>query len=95
MDDAVRIAFESGRTYTGLRDFEIDARLWHYVPRAWAQREGVVPVLLVGDTLKLAASSADPDLTLLRTRFPNLELEIVIASPHEINEALAKSGQDV
>jgi hypothetical protein len=88
MDDALRIAFEAGRPYTGLRGFTVDGRLWHYVPRSLAYSEGVIPVILVGNTLKLASSQPHPDLSAISSRFPNLKLEVVIAPSHEIASVL-------
>jgi hypothetical protein len=88
MNEALQIALEAGCAYTGLRGFSVDPRLWHYVPRGLAHREHVVPVILVGDTLKLASARPDPDLRALSARFPNLEVEVVIAPSHEIAAVL-------
>lgn len=89
MDEALRLAVSANLPYTGLRDFEPDSRLWHYVPLPYAAAQRIVPVLLVGDTLKLATDRADPDLHPLSIRFPNLTLHIVIAPTREIDRILA------
>jgi len=93
MDDALRIAVGSGRAYAGLRGLEVDARLWHYVPRDFAEREGVVPMALGADTLTLASSRPEPDLEPLVARFPKLQIDVVLAPAHEIACVLA-SGLD-
>ena len=91
MDDAVRIAFESGLPYTGLRDFAADPRLWRYLPLGIAQAERIVPVVLVGDVLTVAAARPDPDLSHLRTHFPHLEVAVVIAPAGDIDTVLLRA----
>jgi hypothetical protein len=91
VDDALRIAFESGLRYSGLRGFSVDERLWHYLPPGVALRERVVPVILAGDVLTVAASRPDPDLSALQRSLPNLRLDVVIAPADEIERALAHS----
>jgi hypothetical protein len=88
--EALASALGAGMDYTGLRDFVPDPKLFHYLPAALAAREQVVPVILVGDTLKVASAKPDPDLTLVRTRFPYLELAIVLAPITEIEQALTR-----
>jgi hypothetical protein len=87
---ALATALDAGLGYTGLRDFVPDPKLCHYLPAALAARERVVPVILVGDTLKVASATPDPDLSMLRQRFPYLALDIVIAPAVEIDQALAR-----
>jgi hypothetical protein len=87
---ALAIAMGSGLAYSGLRDFRPDPKLFHYVPPALAARESVVPVILVGDTLKVASARPDPDLSLVRSRFPYLSVDIVIAPAGEIAQALQR-----
>lgn len=91
MDDALGIALAANLPYTGLRDFDVDARLWRYVPLQLALKQRVVPLTLVGDELKIAAAHPDPDLGSLRTHFPNLRLGLVIAPAVEIDAALARA----
>ncbi len=86
--EALATALNAGIGYTGLRDFVPDPKLCHYVPAALAAREKVVPVILVGDTLKVASATTDPDLSVVRQRFPYLALDIVIAPAAEIDHAL-------
>jgi hypothetical protein len=85
---ALDVALQHHLPYTGLRDFEPDPKLFHYVSITYAVQHRVVPLLVVGDTLKVAASRPDPDLSLLRTRFPYLAVDIVIAPAPEIDRVL-------
>lgn len=87
---ALALALDAGLPYTGLRDFTPDPKLFHYVPPSLAAREVVVPVILVGDTLKVASARAKPDLSLVRSRFPYLSVDIVIAPATEIDLALQR-----
>ncbi|UGS38892.1 GspE/PulE/PilB domain-containing protein [Capillimicrobium parvum] len=89
---AMAVALEAGLGYTGLRGFEPDPKLFHYLPPTLASRERAVPVILVGDRLKVASSRPDPDLTLVRQRFPYLTVDIVIAPAVEIERALQRAS---
>jgi hypothetical protein len=89
---AMAVALDAGLGYTGLRDFEPDPKLFHYLPPALAARERTVPVILVGDRLKVASSRPDPDLSLVRQRFPYLTVDIVIAPAVEIERALQRAS---
>lgn len=92
-DLALELAACSGRPFNGLRGFRPDAALFLYVPVALALQERVCPLLLVGDSLKIASAYLDPDLTSVRARFPHLELDLVLAVRSEILAALrAVSG---
>src|SRR4051812_21952119 len=90
MDEAVRIAFEAGLPFTGLRDFRPDARQWGQVAPDWALRERVVPLVVVGGRLKLAAARPDPDLSALAGAYAGVD--VVIAPAAEIDAALAAVG---
>ena len=85
---ALELALHSGLPYTGLRGFVPDPQLFLYVPLATAVAERVCPLTLVGDSLKLATAFLLPDLDAVRLRFPNLELELIVAPRSEILEAL-------
>ena len=85
------MALQHGLAYTGLRDFEPDPRLWHYIPVSFAVSNRVVPMLVVGDTLKVASAEPNPDLTQLKTRFPALAVDIVIAPAPEIDRVLERA----
>jgi hypothetical protein len=87
-DFALEIASRASRPYAGLRDFVPDARLFVYLPVPIAVRERVCPLVLIGDSLKLASAFLDPDLSYLERRFPNLALELGIAPRSEILAAL-------
>ena len=88
---ALDVALQHGLPYTGLRDFELDPRLFHYVPLPFAVQHRVLPLLIVGDTLKVACAAPDPDLSLLKTRFPFLAVDIVIAPGPEIDRVLERA----
>ena len=87
-DFAFELAQRSGLSLVGLRGFVPDERLFLYLPVAVAQLERVCPLVLVGDSLKLASAYLDPDLSYVRGRFPHLELELVIAARGELLAAL-------
>jgi len=87
---AIATALDAGVGYTGLRDFVPDPKLCHYIPTALATRELVVPVILVGDTLKVASATPSPDLSMVRSRFPYLSVDVVIAPAAEIAQALQR-----
>lgn len=88
---ALDIALRHGLPYTGLRDFEPDVRLFHYVPLPFATQHHIVPLLIVGDTLTVASATPNPDLSLLKTRFPYLGVDIVIAPGPEIDRVLERA----
>lgn len=87
-DLALELAASSGRPFNGLRGFRPDPALFLYVPLALALQERVCPLLLVGDSLKIASAYLDPDLSSVRGRFPNLELDLVVGARSEILAAL-------
>ena len=87
-DMALELAARSGRPFAGLRDFVPDPRLFVYLPVPIALRERVCPLVLIGDSLKIASAFLDPDLSYLERRFPNLTVELTIAPRSEILEAL-------
>jgi hypothetical protein len=91
VERAISVALEAGLPYSGLRDFEPDQRLFLYLPLELAQRERVVPLVLVGDALKIASEHPRPDLSLLSERFPALTVDIVISPPSEIAAALERA----
>lgn len=88
---ALDIALRNGLPYTGLREFVADQRLFHYVPLPYAVQHRVLPMLIVGDTLKVASAVPEPDLSLLKTRFPYLAVDIVIAPGPEIDRVLERA----
>jgi hypothetical protein len=87
-DFAHELAARSGRPFTGLRGFAADPRLFAYVPLPIAMRERVCPLVLIGDSLKLASAFVDPDLSYVARRFPSLQLELAIAPRSEVIETL-------
>jgi hypothetical protein len=87
-DFALELALGATLPYAGLRGFIPDPRLFLYVPVATAVAQRVCPLVLVDDSLKLASAYLDPDLLAIRTRFPNLEIGLVIAPRGELLEAL-------
>jgi MshEN domain len=89
-DFALELAARSCRSYCGLRDFVPDPRLFVYLPVPIAVRERVCPLVLIGDSLKLASTFLDPDLSALDRRFPNLSVELGIAPRSEVLAALQR-----
>ncbi len=85
---ALGLALRSGRQFEGLRGLIPDERLFLYVPVAKAVAERVCPLVLVDDSLKIASAYLDPDLSAVASRFPNLELDLVVAARSEILDAL-------
>jgi Type II secretion system (T2SS), protein E, N-terminal domain len=88
------IAERGGRQLTSLVGIEPDPGLLLYLPVELAERESVFPIILVGDTLVVASAFNDPDLSLVESHFPKLELEVQIAPRSEVRELLerAKGG---
>jgi hypothetical protein len=89
--EALDVALRHNLPYTGLRDFAPDDKLFHYVPVPYAVQHRIVPLLVVGDTLKIASAGPNPDLSLLTTRFPYLAVDIVIAPAPEIDRVLERA----
>jgi hypothetical protein len=89
--EALDLALRAGLPFSGLRDFHPDPRLFRYVPLSWAVQQRIVPMLVVGDTLKVASPRADPDVSLIHTRFPYLAVDIVIAPGNEIDLVLLRA----
>jgi hypothetical protein len=87
-DFALELSFSSGRPFVGLRDFVPDERLFLYLPVSVAVAHRVCPLVLIGDSLKLASAFLDPDLSYLESRFPHLGLELVLAPRDEILHSL-------
>ena len=87
-DYALELASRTGRPFTGLRGFVADARLFAYLPLPIAVRERLCPIVLIGDSLKLATAFADPDLSYPARRFPSLQLDLTIAPRRDILAAL-------
>jgi hypothetical protein len=88
-DFALELACRTGRPFAGLRGFAPDPRLFAYLPLPIAMRERVCPLVLVGDSLKLATAFLDPDLSYTARLFPSLQVELTIAPRSEILEALS------
>ncbi len=85
---AVALALEASLPYTGLRGFRPDQRLFAYLPVGTARKLGVLPLALVGDTLRVASATVDPPLGPIQTGFPNLRFEVAIAPRREIDAIL-------
>ncbi|WP_205696579.1 hypothetical protein [Conexibacter sp. SYSU D00693] len=90
MDPALAIAHAAGLPYSGLRDVTPDARLLRYVPPRVAREQKVVPVVLVGDTLKVASATAHPDLHAVTDAFPGLTIDLVVAPEPEMDAVLGR-----
>lgn len=87
-DEALELALRTDRAYTGLRGFQPDRKLFRYIPQDLARSERIVPLVLVGDTLKVASADPDPDISVVTRRFPYLTVDIVLASRAEIDAVL-------
>ena len=87
-DFALELASRSRWQFSGLRGFVADPRLFVYLPLPIAIRERLCPLLLVGDSLKLASAFLDPDVSYPTRRFPSLQIELTIAARSEILAAL-------
>jgi hypothetical protein len=72
--------------YSGLRDIELDPRMLLYVPLELCEREAIVPLSVGDEQIEIATAFHDPDLELLRQRFPGLRIELVIAPIERIDE---------
>ncbi len=86
--DALELAHRSGRMFVGLRGHVPDPKLFAYIPAELALRERVLPLIFEDGTLRVAVATAEPDLSLVRVRYPNLELELVCAPADEIQASL-------
>lgn len=86
--DALELAHRSGRMFVGLRGHVPDPKLFAYIPAELALRERVLPLIFEDGTLRVAVATSEPDLSLVRVRYPNLELELVCAPADEIRTAL-------
>ncbi len=91
--EALELAHRSGRMFVGLRGHVPDPKLFAYIPAELAVRERVLPLIFEDGTLRVAVSSAEPDLSLVRVRYPNLELELVCAPADEIQASLDQAVQ--
>ncbi len=91
--DALELAHRSGRMFVGLRGHVPDPKLFAYIPAELALRERVLPLIFEDGTLRVAVAAAEPDLSLVRVRYPNLELELVCAPADEIQIALDQAVQ--
>jgi hypothetical protein len=89
---AFTLAMRSGRRYEGLLDAVPDPRLFLYVPLGVATRQRSLPLVLVDNTLTIASAYLDPDLSVVRERFPNLRLDLVVAPRTEILAAIDRVG---
>jgi hypothetical protein len=87
-DFALEIAVRGRRQFVGLRGFIPDPKLFLYLPVSTAMAQRVCPLLLIGDSLKIASAYLDPDLRSVEMRFPKLELDVVISPRSEVLEAL-------
>src|SRR3954465_3280689 len=70
-DFALELSLRAGVPMVGLRGFVPDEKLFLYLPVSGRPRERICPLVLVGDSLKLATAYLDPDLAYVHGRFPN------------------------
>jgi hypothetical protein len=84
--NALALALRHGMRYSGLRDIELDSRLLLYVPLDVCERETILPLSVSEELLQVATASPDPDLEIVQGRFPELEIELVLAPMERIAE---------
>ncbi|HEX8160215.1 MAG TPA: hypothetical protein VF526_22780 [Solirubrobacteraceae bacterium] len=84
--NALALALRYGMRYSGLREVELDSRLLLYVPLDVCERETVLPLSVSKELLEVATASPDPDIEIVRGRFPELEIELVLAPTERIAE---------
>lgn len=89
---ALALAMRSGLPFEGLRGFQPDHRLFLYLPIHVAQRERIVPLRLDDETLTIASTYLDPDLSTVTERFPSLHVELVISPRYDVLDALQRVG---
>jgi hypothetical protein len=82
----LELALRSGLRYSALRDVVLDARLLLYVALELCERETVLPISVGDDVLEIATARPDPDLGIVEARFPELEIELVLAPIERISE---------
>lgn len=92
---ALEISLSAGRRFVSLRDFQPDPRMLSYVPLSLAERELLVPLEVEGETLRVAGAFADADLSEVEQRFPNLNVEILVAPYDEVACALDLLGEEI
>lgn len=80
----LELALRHGARYNGLRGVAIDRRLLLYVPLDLCEREMVVPLSVGDSVVEVAAAGPDPDLSIVRERFPQLAVELVFAPSERI-----------
>lgn len=97
-DDPERLqalAREYGMSTIDLRGRELDPHLFLFLPRELARKYPAVPVSRTGTLLTVAISDPTNISTLDELRFlTNNQVELVLASPRDIEEALARAGSD-
>jgi hypothetical protein len=84
----LELALRYGLRYSGLREVALDPRLLLYVPLEVCEREMVLPLNVSDERIELATASREPDLELVQTRFPTLEIELVFAPGERVAELL-------
>jgi hypothetical protein len=87
---AIQASIESGVPYVGLRNLAVDPTLLHYVPLSVALEHWVVPLYVNDHALTVASPGPDPNLAPIARRFPNLSIEIVLATKAELAELLGR-----
>jgi hypothetical protein len=85
---ALELSRSLGRMFVGLRGHQPDPTLFSYIPADLAVRETMLPLALDGSTLRIAVSSAEPDLSQVRALYPHLQLDLLCAPANEITVLL-------
>jgi hypothetical protein len=92
---ALELAAANGLPFTGLRGFSPDPRLFAYLPLPIAMRERLCPLIMIGDSLKVASAYVDPDLSYASRRFPSMQIDLTLAPRGEILEALNRFSESL
>lgn len=87
-DDALALAFRTGHSYVGLRNYEPDAELDRVIPPDAARAARVIPLAADADHLRLAVTDPEADLTALDRYLDGRRLDLAIAPADELDAIL-------
>lgn len=87
-DDALALAFRTGHSYVGLRNYEPDAELDRVIPPDAARAARVIPLAADADHLRLAVTDPEADLTALDRYLDGRRVDLAIAPADELDAIL-------
>jgi len=85
---ALELALRGRREYTGLRGIRPDPNLFMYLPLQLALVQRCCPLTLEDGVLRVASAWLDPDLSSVQERFPQLQIELLVAPRSEVLAAV-------